>query len=147
MYSIRQVHLLPTTSNCHTLCRKQLVTRSDSPTLLLSEQMASSPQLPPDSSSSDRVSCPPQLSDEFFAKFVIELPLLDESRLSPALLACAAKLRAQFVDDSSSAQTVLHAMRDTWIAWHHLPISSSGIQLYTIVLLCALGPGLLKLVA
>ena len=109
--------------------------------------MASSPQLPPDSSSSDRVSCPPQLSDESFAKFVIELPLLDESRLSPALLARAAKLRAQFVDASSSVQTVLHAMRDTWIAWHHLPISSSGIQLYTIVLLCALGPGLLKLVA
>ncbi len=129
---IRQVHLLPTTSNRHTLCRKQPFSLLH----LLPQQMSSSPQLPPDSSSSDRVSCPPQLSDESFAKFVIELPLLDESRLSPALVACAAKLRAQFADASSSAQTVLHAMRDAWIAWHHLPISSSGIQLTICILLC-----------
>ena len=95
--------------------------------------MSSSLQLPLDSSSSDRVTCPAQLSDESFAKFVIELPLLDESRLSPALVACAAKLRAQFVDALSNVQTVLHAMRDAWIAWHHLPIASPGIVLCCFV--------------
>ena len=99
--------------------------------------MSSSLQLPLDSTSSDRVTCPAQLSDESFAKFVIELPLLDESRLSPALVACAAKLRAQFVDALSNAQTVLHAMRDAWIAWHHLPIASPGIVFF--VLFCASG--------
>ncbi len=104
--------------------------------LLLSQPMPSSPQLPPDSSSFDPVSFPPQLSDESFAKFMIELPLLDESRLSPSLVACAAKLRAQFADASSSAQTVLHAMRDAWIAWHRLPVSSPGIQLYCVIV-CA----------
>jgi hypothetical protein len=65
----------------------------------------------------------------------MELPLLDESRLSPALVACAAKLRAQFVDASSNVQTVLHAMRDAWIAWHHLPIASPGRRA-PIVLCC-----------
>jgi hypothetical protein len=81
---------------------------------------------------------------------VIELPLLDESRLSPALVACAAKLRAQFVDASSKAQAVLHAMRDAWIAWHHLPIASPGIVLLqfcvVLVLFCVvLCAGLPKL--
>ena len=110
-----------------------IASRTVSFVLLQSQQMSSSLQLPLDSSSSDRVTCPAQLSDESFAKFVIELPLLDESRLSPALVACAAKLRAQFVDALSNAQTVLHAMRDAWIAWHHLPIASPGIVLCCFV--------------
>ena len=96
--------------------------------------MSSSLQLPLDSSSFDRVTCPTQLSDESFAKFVIELPLLDENRLSPALVTCAAKLRAQFVDALSNAQTALHAMRDAWIAWHHLPIASPGIVFFCVFL-------------
>jgi hypothetical protein len=94
-----------------------------------SQQTHSSLQLPLDSSCYDRVTCPPQLSDESFAKFVIELPLLDESRLSPELVACAAKIRAKFVDASSNAQIVLQAMRDAWIAWNHLPVASPGTVL------------------
>ncbi len=91
--------------------------------------MSSYPQPPPDSSSSDPVSYPPQLSDESLAKFLIELPQLDESRLSPVLVTRVAKLRAQFTDASFNAQTALHAMRDAWIAWHDPPIASSGIAL------------------
>lgn len=55
---------------------------------------------------------------------MLDLPLLDEDRLSPELAACAAKLRSQFTHAASNAQTVLRAVRDAWIAWHSLPIIS-----------------------
>jgi hypothetical protein len=75
----------------------------------------------------DQVSLPPQLSEQSVAQFVLDLPLLDEDRLSPELAACAAKLRSQFTHAASNAQTVLRAVRDAWIAWHSLPIISPGI--------------------
>ncbi len=81
--------------------------------------MLSSPQPP----FPEQVSCPPQLSEHSIAQFMLDLPLLDEGRLSPELTACAAKLRSQFTHAVSNAQTtVLRAVRDAWIAWHSLPI-------------------------
>ena len=90
---------------------------------LHSHQMSSSPQPP----FPEQVSCPPQLSEQSIAQFMLDLPLLDEHRLSPELAACAAKLRSQFTHAASNAQTVLRAVRDAWIAWHSLPIISPGI--------------------
>ena len=90
---------------------------------LHSQQMSSSPQPP----FPEQVSCPPQLSEQSIAQFMLDLPLLDEHRLSPELAACAAKLRSQFTHAASNAQTVLRAVRDAWIAWHSLPIISPGI--------------------
>ncbi len=85
--------------------------------------MSSSPQPP----FPEQVSCPPQLSEQSIAQFMLDLPLLDEDRLSPELAACAATLRSQFTHAASNAQTVLRAVRDAWIAWHSLPIISPGI--------------------
>jgi len=82
--------------------------------------MSSSPQPP----FPEQVSCPPQLSEQSIAQFMLDLPLLDEDRLSPELAACAAKLRSQFTHAASNAQTDLRAVRDAWIAWHSLPIIS-----------------------
>ena len=91
--------------------------------------MSSSPQPP----FPEQVSCPPQLSEQSIAQFMLDLPLLDEHRLSPELAACAAKLRSQFTHAASNAQTVLRAVRDAWIAWHSLPIISPGIAFcYTV---------------
>ena len=90
---------------------------------LHSQQMSSSPQPP----FPEQVSCPPPLSEQSIAQFMLDLPLLDEDRLSPELAACAAKLRSQFTHAASNAQTVLRAVRDAWIAWHSLPIISPGI--------------------
>ncbi len=70
-------------------------------------------------------SCPSQLSEDAIFKLALELPLLDASRMSPMLATHAAKLRSQFVDASSNAQILLRAMREAWLAWHHLPIVSS----------------------
>jgi hypothetical protein len=75
----------------------------------------------------DQVSLPPQLSEQSVAQFMLDLPLLDEDRLSPALAACAANLRSQFTDAASKAQTGIRAMRDAWIMWHALPVISTGI--------------------
>ena len=86
----------------------------------------------------EQVSCPPHLSEQSIAQFLLDLPLLDEERLSPELAACAAKLRSQFAHASSNAQTVLRAVRDAWIAWHSLPIISPGIAFCYIV--CRVDP-------
>ena len=110
--------------NHGTLNSKQY--RRDQAALLIplhSQQMSSSPQPP----FPEQVSCPPQLSEQSIAQFMLDLPLLDEHRLSPELAACAAKLRSQFTHAASNAQTVLRAVRDAWIAWHSLPIISPGI--------------------
>jgi len=55
---------------------------------------------------------------------MLDLPLLDEHRLSPELTACAAELRSQFTHAASNIQTALRAVRNAWIAWHSLPIIS-----------------------
>jgi hypothetical protein len=91
-------------------------------TPLYSRQMSSSPQPP----FPEHVSCPPQLSEQSIAQFPLNLPLLDEDRLSPELAASAAKLRSQFTIASSNAQTLLRSVRDAWIAWHSLPIISEN---------------------
>jgi hypothetical protein len=70
---------------------------------------------------------PPQLSEQSIAQFMLELPLLDEDRLSPAQIACAANIRSQFALSLSNAQACVRAMRNSWIAWHALPIISSKI--------------------
>jgi hypothetical protein len=87
---------------------------------LNSQQMLSPPQPP----FSEQVSCPPQLSEQSIAQFMLDLPLLDEHRLPPELTACAAKLRSQFTHAASNIQTALRAVRNAWIAWHSLPIIS-----------------------
>ena len=79
------------------------------------------------------MSLPRQLSEEYVAQFMLDLPLLHEDHLSPALLQCAAKLRSQFTDASSKAQTGIRDMREAWIAWHALPVISSGIAFCCIV--------------
>ena len=93
----------------------------------MSSSFPSQPPLP------HQVSLPRQLSEESVAQFMLDLPLLHEDRLSPALLECAAKLRSQFTDASSKAQTGIRDMREAWIAWHALPVISSGIAFCYIV--------------
>ena len=93
----------------------------------MSSSFPSQPPLP------HQVPLPRQLSEEYVAQFMIDLPLLHEDHLSPALLQCAAKLRSQFTDASSKAQTGIRDMREAWIAWHALPVISSGIAFYCIV--------------
>ncbi len=89
---------------------------------------------PPPPHFPDEVSLPSQLSEQSVAQFVLDLPFLDEDRLSPALAACAANLRSQFADAASKAQTGIRAMRDAWIAWHtSLPVIYSGIPFDYIV--------------
>ncbi len=93
----------------------------------MSSSFPSQPHLP------HQLSLPRQLSEECVAQFMLDLPLLHEDRLSPALLECAAKLRSQFTDASSKAQTGIRDMREAWIAWHALPVISSGIVFCCIV--------------
>ena len=72
------------------------------------------------------MSFPLQLLEESIAQFMSDLPLLDEGRLSPSVVARAAKLRSQFTDVSSQVLAGLHTMRDVWIDWHSLPIMPSN---------------------
>lgn len=61
---------------------------------------------------------------------MLNLPPLDEGRLSPELAASATKLRSQFTLASSNVQILLRSVRDAWIAWHSLPVifeNSPGI--------------------
>jgi hypothetical protein len=117
-------HIHNSTRTATALNRKQYHRKQPAVLIpLYSQQMSSSPQPP----FSEQVSCPPQLSEQSIAQFMLDLPLLDEHRLSPELAARAAKLRSQFTHAASNAQTELHAVRDAWIAWHSLPIISPGI--------------------
>ena len=107
-------------------CRKQGLTNSPGQlcaSLAFAAKLKRRPASPPNLLL-HQVSLPRQLSEECVAQFMLDLPLLHEDQLSPALLACAAKLRSQFTDASSKAQTGIRDMREAWIAWHALPVIS-----------------------
>jgi hypothetical protein len=75
--------------------------------------------------------CPSQLSPHTIASFALDLPPLDESRMSPAAVSAAASLRFAFAKASSEAQVALHSMREAWEQWHRYPIAPSGILSHT----------------
>ena len=76
--------------------------------------------------------CPPQLSEEAIASIPLELPPLDESRMSPAVISAAKILRMEYAIYSSRAQSDLLSLRKAWLRWHELGLSmapgSSGIH-------------------
>ena len=74
--------------------------------------------------------CPPQLSEEAIASIPLELPPLDESRMSPAVISAAKILRMEYAIYSSRAQSDLLSLRKAWLRWHELPMAPGppGIQ-------------------
>ena len=92
------------------------------------QQMSSPPQSPA------RASCPFQLSEHSIASFTLELPPLDESRLSPALAAISAQVRIRFMSAASDAQSLMHSMREAWMQWHLLPVIPQGELLVSVLL-------------
>ena len=67
--------------------------------------------------------CPPQLSEEAIASIPLELPPLDESRMSPAVISAAGILRMEYAIYSSRAQSDLLSLRKAWLRWHELPMA------------------------
>ena len=92
------------------------------------QQMSSPPQSPA------RASCPFQLSEHSIASFTLELPPLDESRLSPALAAISDQVRIRFMSAASDAQSLMHSMREAWMQWHLLPVIPQGELLVSVLL-------------
>jgi hypothetical protein len=92
------------------------------------QQMSSPPQSPA------RASCPFQLSENSIASFSLELPPLDESRLSPTLAASSAQVRKRFMSAASDAQSLMHSMREAWMQWHLLPVIPQGELLVSVLL-------------
>jgi hypothetical protein len=68
-------------------------------------------------------SCPPQLSEEAIASIPLELPPLDESRMSPAVVSAAEILRVEYAISSSQAHSALLSLRKAWLRWHQLPMA------------------------
>ena len=64
--------------------------------------------------------CPPQLTEEAIASIPLELPPLDESRMSPAVVSAAEILRMEYAIASSKAQSSLLSLRKAWLRWHQL---------------------------
>ena len=67
--------------------------------------------------------CPPQLSEEAIASIPLELPPLDESRMSPAVVSAAEILRVEYAISSSQAHSALLSLRKAWLRWHQLPMA------------------------
>jgi hypothetical protein len=67
--------------------------------------------------------CPPQLSEDAIASFPFELPPLDESRMSPAVVSAAEILRMEYAISSSQAKSALLSLRNAWLHWHQLPVA------------------------
>jgi hypothetical protein len=70
--------------------------------------------------------CPPQLSEEGIASILLELPPLDQSRMSPADVSAAELLRMEYDVISSQARSSLLSMRKVWMRWHQLPVAIPG---------------------
>jgi hypothetical protein len=73
-----------------------------------------------------RAPCPPQLSEETIASIPLELPPLDQSRMSPAVVSAAELLRVEYAITSSQTRSSLLSMRKTWMRWHQLPVAPPG---------------------
>jgi hypothetical protein len=67
--------------------------------------------------------CPPQLSEEAIASIPLELPPLDDSRMSPAVMLAAEQVRKAYAISSSQAQRSLLSLRNSWMRWHQLPLA------------------------
>jgi hypothetical protein len=67
--------------------------------------------------------CPPQLTEEAIASIPLELPPLDESRMSPAVVSAAEILRMEYAISSSQAKSSLLSLRKAWLRWHQLPMA------------------------
>jgi hypothetical protein len=79
--------------------------------------------------------CPPQLSEEAIASIPLELPPLDESRISPAVVSAAETLRMQYAICSSKAQSALLFLRKAWMHWHELPMAPGPQGIHFVNLL------------
>ncbi len=79
--------------------------------------------------------CPSQLSEEAIASIPLELPPLDESRMSPAVVSAAEILRMEYAISSSQAKSALLALRKAWLRWHQLPVAPapSGIHFVNVL--------------
>lgn len=73
-----------------------------------------------------RALCPPQLSEEAIASIPLQLPPLDQSRMSPAVVSAAELLSMEYAITSSQARSSLLAMREAWMRWHQLPVAPPG---------------------
>jgi hypothetical protein len=67
--------------------------------------------------------CPPQLTEEAIASIPLELPPLDESCMSPAVVSAAEILRMEYAISSSQAKSSLLSLRKAWLRWHQLPMA------------------------
>ena len=72
--------------------------------------------------------CPPQLSEEAIASIPLELPPLDESRMSAAAVSAAASLRLNYAISSSHVQSGILSLRKAWLQWHLLHMMPAGIR-------------------
>ena len=73
-----------------------------------------------------RALCPPQLSEEAIASIPLQLPPLDQSRMSPAVVSAAELLSMEYAITSSQARSSLLSMREAWMRWHQLPVAPPG---------------------
>ena len=73
-----------------------------------------------------RALCPPQLSEEAIASIPLQLPPLDQSRMSPAVVSAAELLSMEYAITSSQARSSLLAMREAWMRWNQLPVAPPG---------------------